>query len=512
MTDGHFDNIHHTYDIYVDNPFVYDNHFREAAMQTVDLPQFTAIKDRLPQPYWANHPREIDCYWTAWELAFSNIRNPKAGTGFISPFIDTAFNDCIFMWDSVFMMLFARYAHHMFNFIGTLDNFYTKQHPDGFICREISYETGRDKFFRFDTVSTGPNLLAWVEWIYYQQFGDRQRLEQVFAPLVAYHQWLREYRTWRDGSYWTSGLGSGMDNQPRVAGGRREQIHSHGHQTWVDINMQQILSASLLLDMADVLKRQQDVRDLEGEIAYLRRYINKLMWDDYSAFYYDLTRDGTWTQTKTIGAYWALLADIVPSNRLPRFVDHLRSTERFNRPHRVPSLSADHPQYRADGEYWLGGVWSPTNYMILRGLTHVGEYDLAHEIACNHLQNVVDVYAETGTLWENYAPETNAKGNPAKPDFVGWTGLAPIAVLLEYVFGLQPYVPRNTLVWDVRLLDEHGVRQYPFGTIGTLDLHCAARTSPDEKPTISVDSPIALTLELHWAGGVETIDIQPTDA
>jgi hypothetical protein len=65
------------------------------------------------------------------------------------------------------------------------------------------------------------------------------------------------------------------------------------------------------------------------------------------------------------------------------------------------------------------------------------------------LQNVVTVVEQTGTLWENYAPEKAAPGNPGKPDFVGWTGLSTVAMLFEYVLGLRANVPGNRLVWDI---------------------------------------------------------------
>jgi hypothetical protein len=36
------------------------------------------------------------------------------------------------MWDSAFILLFARYGSRAFDFQRTLDNFYAKQHPDGY--------------------------------------------------------------------------------------------------------------------------------------------------------------------------------------------------------------------------------------------------------------------------------------------------------------------------------------------------------------------------------------------
>jgi glycogen debranching enzyme len=128
----------------------------------------------------------------------------------------------------------------------------------------------------------------------------------------------------------------------------------------------------------------------------------------------------------------------------------------------VPSLSADDPNYNPEGEYWRGGVWAPTNYMVLRGLTEAGFHNLAYAVARSHHSHIVEVFEQTGTVWENYAPERPTHGSIAAPDFVGWTGLPPVAVLFEYVFGLRPDVPNHTLVWDVRLLEEHGVTRYRF--------------------------------------------------
>ena len=84
--------------------------------------------------------------------------------------------------------------------------------------REIRAD-GSDCFERYDPVSTGPNLLPWAELQYYRQFGDIDRLHRVFPALVAYAQWWKLNRTWKDGTYWSSGWGTGMDNMPRVPEG-----------------------------------------------------------------------------------------------------------------------------------------------------------------------------------------------------------------------------------------------------------------------------------------------------
>jgi len=297
-----------------------------------------------------------------------------------------------------------------------------------------------------------------------------------------------------------------MDNQPRLPAGA-DVCFEHGHMAWIDATLQAIFANSLLVRMAAELGREEDVTELAAEVERLGALVNREMWDGHAAFYFDRFRDGNLSRTKTIGAYWALLAGVVPAERLAPFVQHLRNPAEFARTHRVPSLAADDPDYDRQGGYWLGGVWAPTNYMVLRGLSAVGEDALAHEIALNHLEHVVKVFETTGTLWENYAPESAVPGEPARKDFVGWTGLSPIAMLFESVFGLRPAVGRNELLWEVRLLDEHGVEHYPFGPDATLDLRCAKRVSVADEPVVEAVSNRPLTLRIVWAGGEKTISI-----
>ena len=497
------------YDTYVRNPLVARNTFLASTPDAAALPTFDQARRLLPEPFWDGHASAIACAVKAWQLAFANLRRPEAASGFVARFIDPAFNDCIFMWDSCFMTLFGRYGARAFPFVRTLDNLYAKQHPDGFICREIGRALGDDRFARFDPSSTGPNVMAWAEWEHYRNFGDRARLARVFPVLRAYHQWLRAYRTWPDGSYWSTGWGCGMDNQPRLPTGTpyADPEHYHGRMTWVDATLQQILSARLLAQMGRTLGAEAEVADMREEVVRLGRFVNDRLWSDADRFYCDRLDDGALNHVKSVGGYWALLAGVVPAARLAPFVAHLENPRAFKRPHRVPSLSADHPGYDARGGYWKGAVWAPTTYMVLRGLTEVGRDALAHEIACNHLDNVVTVFEKTGTVHENYAPESAAPGTPSKPDFVGWTGLPPIAVLLEYVFGLRPDAAARRLLWDVRLTEAHGVRRYPLGNDVSIDLACAARRVPADPPRVEATASGPVELTVRWAGGARVLKI-----
>lgn len=344
---------------YVKEVFVAENEFRTAKPEHIKPRTFAEARKILPSPVWEGHEKEVEMYWHAWQIAVGNIRQPQEDSGFVSPYLDIAYNGNIFMWDASFMMMFARYGYRFFPFQRTLDNFYAKQHPDGFICREIRAD-GSDCFERYDPTSTGPNLLPWVELMYYRQFGDIDRLHKVFPALCAYAKWWRLNRTWPDGTYWSSGWGTGMDNMPRVKP-EYNPIFSHGHMVWLDTNLQQMLVDESLLNIGFHIERWQEIEDMEDEMKRLRAYVNEHLWDDATGFLYDRYGDGSLCTTKGIGAFWALQADALDKGRMDRMVAHLADTAEFDRPHRVPSLSADHPKYNPTGRYWQGGVWPGAN-------------------------------------------------------------------------------------------------------------------------------------------------------
>jgi len=245
--------------------------------------------------------------------------------------------------------------------------------------------------------------------------------------------------------------------------------------------------------MANQFGETHFVTELAEEHGSLKNLINKHMWNEEASFYQDIDAQGHFSPVKSIGAYWILLDQtLLPEERRESFLRHLRDKGVFKSVHRIPSISADSDGYEPQtGDYWRGGVWSPTNFMVLKGLYAAGQNALAHEIACNHLRNVAAVFQHTDTLWENYAPESAAPGDPARPNFVGWTGLTPIAMLIEDIIGLWVDWPLRQVVWN-RYLDtdrHYGVQNYPLGSASTLSL-----MGDREKIVVTTDVPFTLTI------------------
>lgn len=501
----------HFYHTYVTDPFALENPYPKMARIPQRWLEGAEWRAALPVTSWEGRCDVVACQEKVWALAAANRRRVREGSGFASDFSATAFNDSTFLWDSAFIAHWGRWGRRAWDFQATLDNFYAKQHPDGFICRQIREENGTECFQRFDPAGTGPNVLAWTEWKHFTDSGDGSRLERVFPALAAYHRWCRRYRTWPDGSYWATGWSSGMDNQPRLPGGYIDREprptgghhawYEHGHYTWADACLQAVLSARCIARIAEVIGRARDGDEFAAEAERLGEWIDANLWSEKTGFYHDRRADGSLSPVRSVGSYWALLAEVATGSRRERLVSHLEDPRAFGRLHPVPSLSADSPEYDPSGGYWCGGVWPPTNYMVFEGLHAAGYGELAHRLARKHVDHVTAAFVKTGTLWENYAPDLPGEGRSAK-DFVGWTGLPPVAVLFEHVFGLRADARARTLSWDIRLVEAHGVERLPFA-----DGEVSLRFNPGSAEPVKVNATVPFTLQWTREGKSGRVEV-----
>jgi glycogen debranching enzyme len=298
-------------------------------------------------------------------------------------------------------------------------------------------------------------ILAWAELESYAVTGDRSRLAGVWDPLVYYYEALQTYLRQGNGLYVTDF--TSMDNSPR-------NHYLQGGGTAIDTSAQMALFARDLSQIAAILGKREDFKRFDHEAQALSEAINRQMWSRPRHFYFDLTLQGAQVPVRTIAAYWTLLARVASSDQAADLVKSLEDDEAFGRPNAVPTLGADEPRYYPKGgAYWRGAVWAPTTMMVIRGLEAYGYDELARRVALQHVDLVSKVYKNTGTIWENYSPESAEPGKPAAPDFVGWSGLGPIRLLLEYGVGLKPDAPHNRLTWNLPGDGRVGCERYRFG-------------------------------------------------
>lgn len=129
--------------------------------------------------------------------------------------------------------------------------------------------------------------------------------------------------------------------------------------------------------------------------------INAWMWDNTTGLYHDVTPAGEKTSWISIATFWPLLAGVASEEQCTRLVENLKDPTLFWSRNPIPSLALNQPGYDKMGCNWRGGVWTPA---------------------------------------------TNASGiHLVEPEFVGWTGLSPISMFIETIFGIEVNAPSETI-------------------------------------------------------------------
>ncbi|MBN1541535.1 hypothetical protein JW992_05275, partial [candidate division KSB1 bacterium] len=358
-----------------------------------------------------------------------------------------------------------------------IDAFYARQAPDG----TLPLFLGEPNQNRVQIP-----IFSWAEWQYYLHVGDRERIIRVLPILDRYYDAVKRLCGTLRGPYTMGFATNGMSNRP--SGTRL-----------IDLTAQQAMNAYLLTRMAQIAGEKKLLEKYEHEHAFLRAAINRLMWRDEDGFYCDLIREEQPINHWTIGAYWTLLAQVAEDKQVDGLVRALKDSNNFNTPHRVPTLGKYSIDYSPYGDFWRGSVYPPMNYMVIKGLDQVGHRDLALKIAQNHLLAIYLNYINSGTLYESYHPSTlYHPSNRSRVDFVGWTGLSPIALLIENIIGIEVDAPSRLVRWALHRSDRHGVENlrwgpdYGFRT----DLIAEERPEKDKKWRIRVASGADFTLEL----------------
>ena len=478
------------------------NVFHSRTYTPTPLPTYSTAKPELPQPIVDDHPEWVRLYWKAWELAFEHLKQPDPGSGFVSNFIDPAFNANTFQWDTCFMLQYAHYAEPVFHAIGSLDNFYAKEHDDGYICREIVRSTGKDFMFEGIDNTINPPLFSWVEWQNYLLTGDQSRFRDVLPQLVRYYGWLKEHRRRPNGFYWNTGLGAGEDDLVRNATAY----------SWIDMTAQQAQNAYYIARIAHEIGEHSVERYFDSENKALARLVAAKMWDPKTGFFYDLTERGEFTGIKTVLGFWPMLAHIATKTQAKSLVNHLRDKNEFWRENVVPALAADEKGYTADGQYWNGAVWAPTNMMVVKGLQDYGYEDLATEVTSIYLINMAEVLDSTGTIWENYAPDS-AAGHGVR-DMVGWSGDGPIALLIENELGIRTSAAHRQISWRPRLPGRNGLENLKVGQT-TVSLVASKIDGGRRELSMTTTEPIEVVLNVsgktertfHLKPGTTEVDL-----
>ncbi len=424
-----------------------------------------ANRQTPPRLILDNKPDWVRLYQTTWEIAESNI-DSNLPTGWKPQQTCMPGVGITWVWDSCFMTHYARYSNGFVPIMNNLDNLYRIQREDGYISMAYVQKTEQPAYGE----RVNPPLFAWAEDQYVRVTGDQSRIRSVLPHLIRLFDWHKNQRRRENGLYWFEDSGStGMDNSPRSG---YMAAHQEGSDIChIDMAAQQALAAESIISLAVRIGDSDTAKRFAAEHEEIKQVVNKIHWNEKTGFYYDVfNRTGgahlraNHLNHKTAAAFWTLIAGLCSQEQAARLVEHLTNPNEFWTRHPISSLAKDDPNYDDEGGYWLGGVWAPTNYMIVEGLCRYGYYSLAREIVSLHVERMAEVmnHPDYQGIWECYSPEfarpaTNAKYELVRPNFVGWSGLGPVAMLIEIHMGIRIQDGAKHIHWCLNEPGKHGI-------------------------------------------------------
>jgi glycogen debranching enzyme len=429
-----------------------------------------------------------------------------------------AYSDGIFQWDTCFMTMFNRFGWDSYlPTVVSLNNFY--QNPmagsNGTLVHCI--DPGGPVF------TIGPNVIGWAEWEHYLLTGDKERLRYALPFLVQnFKEYKRVLDRNRDLCY--RGLSVGVEALSWNAWGNKWPI-----KTFMDVAAQQAYAAVNIADMAHEIGDAALEKDFRQHAEEHNRHIQAANWNEATGFFHHQLKEGFHPPFQIMG-FFPMLSGAATPVQAARMVRHLYDPLRFQKDLPVPSTATcdkrlvdlSPNQKKPDqlglrefglhtGIYWSGGVWAPTNWIVIRALERNGYHAAARDIVERYLANMQHVYrkgnprtfmSKTGfpkVFPERHdgprVPSPNGEGFAVwrSAEFTGWTGLLPVSGLIEQLIGMQTNAPANEIVWRPQSLDRHGMAKLRFGpATATLIMAQRADYSKPAVIDITTDKPFGL--------------------
>lgn len=361
--------------------------------------------------------------------------------------------------ETIFSSFFLVYSNRNYPASKNIDYFYARQEENGAIRWKYDAATNSPIMDKKNPEGIGLPLFAWAEFNLYHKSANKRRIKEVMPVLQKYMEWIDRTFKQPNGLYSVPHECSTMFNSPRK-----------GAFYPVDFNCCMAINMAHMSALGDILNDKDLSFQYKKMYFSLKTRINSLMWDVESGFYYDLDKNEQRLSQKTIAGFWPLLAELPNADRADNLIAHLSNPKTFGTDHPFPTLSADSPDFKENGEGFKGSVLAPFNFMVIKGLEKYQRYAFARECSIRHLYYILEALSPAdskrkGDLYEAYLPcqegpaTCRSEKDFPRKRFLHFTGLSTVALMIENVIGLNISLPRKTVDWIIPNLEIMGIEK-----------------------------------------------------
>jgi glycogen debranching enzyme len=360
---------------------------------------------------------------------------------------------CLFGWDNFFLAYMTALFNRDMAFANIIEHLRGKT-EEGFIPND-NRGNGSKSWDR----SQPPVGAIMVKEIY-KRYPERWFLEATFDDLLNWNKWWFLKRNNNGllsyGSHLAknpfkepnvhnkkaAGYESGMDDSPMYEGVPFNKDKNILEIQDVGLTSLVIADCKALAQMARILNRRDDEKDLLKRANYLEKSLEKL-WDDESGFYLNFRTDLNGPSIRLSPTlFYPLLAEVPDQNRAEQMIEeHFYNRREFWGEYVLPSIARNDPAFQKQ-KYWKGAIWPPLNFLTYLGLRNYVFQKPHRDLAERSLKLFMDEWNRKGYVSENYSA-ISGTGDDEKISsdrFHSWGALMGFMEFIE-----QGYMPATEL-------------------------------------------------------------------
>ncbi len=353
----------------------------------------------------------------------------------------------LFCWDTYFAAYMAALDHKDLAYANAIE-----------ITRE---KTERGFVPNFGTVNnvksrdrSQPPVGSLVVRELYRRFGDRWLLEEIFGDLLEWNRWWIQHRKhngllcWGSdpyaplvgaryevndvGNWQGAAYESGLDNSPMYDGIPFDPDTHLMQLADVGLNSLYVVDCDALADLARVLGRMSEARELQQRAEAFRRNL-ALLWDEESGTFFNRRTDtGEFVRRLSPTSFYPLLAGGVTPEQAQRMIrEHFYNPTEFWGDWILPAIARNDPAY-LEQDYWRGRIWAPMNFLVYLGLRRYNLLQARADLVHKSQALLLKEWFAHGHVHENYNADTGEGCDKLNSDrFYHWGGLLGLIAFIE---------------------------------------------------------------------------------
>lgn len=352
---------------------------------------------------------------------------------------------CLFGWDNFFLSYMTSLDNKELAFANVLEHLKGRT-AEGFIPND-NRGNGSKSFDR----SQPPVGGIMVKEIY-KKYPEKWFLEAAFDGLLQWNRWWPQKRLngglLSFGSHVTknpfnepsvntkrtAGYESGMDDSPMYEGVPFNKQKNTLELQDVGLTSLYIADCNALAEMAKILGRKKERRELEKRAKQFKKQMAKL-WHKETVFYLNKRTDtGEFSFRLSPTMFYPLLAKVPGKKRARQMLDkHFFNPNEFGGRWILPSIARNDKSFPKQ-RYWKGAIWPPLNFLTYLSLRNYANTEKAREeLSKKSLELFLKEWNRKGYVSENYSSITGTGDDSrlSSDKFHSWGALFGFIAFIE---------------------------------------------------------------------------------